>query len=97
MAATITEGTLKDDVSTYIIAHYLDEIKGAHEYLDMAKKAMETNRHNLAEWLQRIAYDEYTHAKFIHEYIHANKLPLSEDDSNKLYLLEKKMQEFPSV
>lgn len=92
---TMTKEEATKDISAHIIAHYNDEIKGAHEYLAMAKKTMEMDRPDLAEWFHSIAADEYTHAKFMYNYIRENNMPLSEDDCNKLYLLEKKMEEFP--
>lgn len=95
MTTPVKEEATKD-ISAHIIAHYLNEIQGAHEYLNMAKNAMDMGKPDLAEWLQRIAADEYTHAKFIYDYIRENNMPLSEEDCNKLYLLEKKMQEYPS-
>jgi rubrerythrin len=46
-----------------------DELEDGCEYLREAEEADSQGKSYYAEGLRRIAYDEYTHAKFIREYL----------------------------
>lgn len=49
--------------------HLEEEIEDACEYLKEAEEAAEEGKTYLAEGLKKIAYDEYTHAHFLREYL----------------------------
>ncbi len=48
---------------------FLDEIEDCNKYLDMAKDAENLKHDQLVQGLYAIAWDEYTHARFIHAYL----------------------------
>lgn len=56
------------NISTHIIQHLKEEIVGCLGYLKMAEK-IENSDPRLARYIAEMAYDEYTHAKFIYEYL----------------------------
>lgn len=58
-----------DDFYSKAYEHLEDEIEDACEYLREAEAAEEEDKHYLAKGLRKIAYDEYTHASFLREYL----------------------------
>lgn len=58
----ITLETIKNDFKE----DFLDEIEDSNKYCDMAMAAEEAGHVKLAKGLYEMAYDEYTHAYFIH-------------------------------
>lgn len=48
---------------------FLDEIEDCNKYLDMAAEAEAAKMDQLTQGLYAIAWDEYTHARFIHGYL----------------------------
>lgn len=59
----ITINTIKDSFKE----DFMDEIEDSNKYLDMAVAAEEMGHERLAKGLYLMAYDEYTHADFIHD------------------------------
>lgn len=59
----ITLETIKNDFKE----DFLDEIEDGNKYCDMAMAAEEMGHADLARGLYEMAYDEYTHAHFIHD------------------------------
>ena len=55
------------DIQKVFKEDFSDEIHDSNKYCDMAKAAEEAGNLGLAKGLHAMAYDEYTHAKFIHE------------------------------
>lgn len=51
-----------------ILEKFEDEMEDVCEYLDLAEKTEETAP-TLSAGLRAIAHDEYTHAKFFHDYL----------------------------
>lgn len=49
--------------------HLKEEIEDACEYLKKADEAEEEGKHYFAHGLKRIAWDEYSHAKFLRDYL----------------------------
>jgi hypothetical protein len=52
------------------IKHLEDEIEDACEYLKEADEAKADGKDYLAVGLHKAALDEYTHAKFLRDYLH---------------------------
>lgn len=49
---------------------FLEEVEDCHDYMDLLKTSEEIQNgksHKLSDGLYYVAWDEYTHAKFIHE------------------------------
>lgn len=58
-----------DDFYNKAFEHLEEEIKDACEYLKEAEAAEVDGKRYLADGMRRIAYDEYTHAHFLREYL----------------------------
>ena len=52
------------------LKHLEDEIEDACEYLKEAEEAKTDGKDYLAAGLHKVALDEYTHAKFLRDYLH---------------------------
>ena len=59
----------KMDIKEYFKHEFPEEIEGCNKYCDLAKKAEEKGDRKLAYGLYEMGKDEYTHAKFIHDYL----------------------------
>lgn len=57
------------DIKETFEEDFIDEVHDANKYCDMAKAAEEAGKMELAKGLYAISYDEYTHAKFIHDHL----------------------------
>lgn len=57
------------DIKETFKEDFIDEIHDSNKYCDMAKVAEESGKMELAKGLYAISYDEYTHAKFIHDHL----------------------------
>lgn len=55
------------DIKAAFKEDFMDEICDSHKYCDMAHVAEMAGNAELATGLYSISYDEYTHAKFIHD------------------------------
>lgn len=58
-----------EKIKSYFSEEFSDEMKGCNEYADLAHQAKEAGDTTLAYGLYQMAKDEYTHAKFIHDYL----------------------------
>lgn len=65
-----------DEIEKALQGAFPDEIQDSNSYCDMAKSAETMGDRQTAKYLYAIAKDEYTHAKFIHEYMIDNGLPI---------------------
>lgn len=61
------DGMTMHDIKEAFKADFGDEISDSNKYCDMAHVAEHEGHEHLAEGLYAMAWDEYTHAKFIHE------------------------------
>ena len=52
------------------IKHLEEEIEDACEYLKEADEAEEDGKEYLAVGMRKVALDEYSHAKFLRDYLH---------------------------
>ena len=55
-----------EDIKKTFEKDFCDEIEDCNKYHKMAQAAKALGKEELAEGLMDVAYDEYTHAKFIH-------------------------------
>jgi ferritin len=53
------------------IKHLEEEIEDACEYLKEAEDAKEGGKEYLAAGMRKVALDEYSHAKFLRDYLHS--------------------------
>lgn len=56
-----------EDIKKAFKEDFCDEIDDSNKYCDMAHAAEMAGREELAKGLYEMSYDEYTHAKFIHD------------------------------
>lgn len=52
-----------------LMEKYMEEIHDYKEYKKMHREAKEKGCHELAFWLDRIAADERSHAKWLHDHL----------------------------
>lgn len=52
-----------------LLAKYMEEVHDYKEYKHMHREAKNEDKHELAFWLDRIAADERSHAKWLHDYL----------------------------
>lgn len=55
------------DIKEAFKEDFCDEINDSNKYCDMANVAEMAGHEELARGLHEMSYDEYTHAKFIHD------------------------------
>lgn len=60
-----------------------DEIRDSNKYLDMGKSAEEMCHYDLAHGLYLAGYDEYTHAKFIHDTLTKHNITIDKECNKK--------------
>lgn len=68
-----------EDITTKLHNEFKDEVDGANEYLDMAISACDMQHQELSNRLSCMAYDEYTHAMFIHDFLNKSGVTISEE------------------
>lgn len=52
-----------------LMAKFIEEAHDYKEYKEMHCKAKEEGNHELAFWLERIAEDEHSHARWLYEHL----------------------------
>lgn len=58
-----------------LMSKYTEEIHDYHEYKKMCREARAEEKYELAFWLERIAADERSHAKWLHGHLtHEGKM-----------------------
>jgi ferritin len=72
-----------EDITKKLHGEFEEEIEGANNYLDMAISASDMEHNQLSNGLANIAYDEYTHAMFIHDFLKKSGVTISEDHEKK--------------
>lgn len=68
-----------------------DEIDDCNKYCDMATRASQNGYEELAQGLSMIAWDEYTHARFIHEHLADWGCVISETETTKWEMLKERI------
>ena len=59
--------------------HMKEELEDVMEYHRRSEEAREAGHEEVAEWLMRIAKDEYSHAKYLHEHLKKVGYPISDE------------------
>lgn len=67
MATTTT--TAATDLKESLKAKFAEELADVNKYFDLADQAKQEGDTYLAHWLCEIAKDEYTHVKFLRDYL----------------------------
>lgn len=86
------ESVKKEDITKDILNHFSSEIEDANNYYAMMENAEKMNDVDLAFGLQEMAYEEYTHAKFIKMVLDEYHLEIPDDICEKWKALEEKME-----
>lgn len=84
------EMTMKD-IKEKFKDDFPDEIHDSNKYLNMAIAAESEDKNTLAKGLYEVAYDEYTHAKFIHDNLVDWGCEISEKETMKWHELEERI------
>lgn len=79
------------DIKKVFKEDFTDEVNDANKYCDMAHTAEMMGHGELANGLHAIAYDEYTHAKFIHDNLIDWGVEISETDMMKWHELKERI------
>lgn len=83
-----------DDVSEQLKVNFADEIADSHQYLCMARVADKAGCEEDCHYLIEMAKDEYTHAYFIHNFMHEHGIHVPEEQEEEFMHLKEKMSEF---
>ena len=89
-----------DEITKVLLAQFPDEINDSNMYYDLACKAANQCQcdKNLSHGLYEISRDEYTHAKFIHDYLIQHGHCMPEELKCKWEALQKRAEQvYPSV
>lgn len=85
--------TKSSDIMAYLKTHLEDEIKGANEYCDKSKEMEAADMECMAKGFYMMAWDEYTHAKFLIGEIMKAGGSLSKEHEEAWYALNKRMED----
>ena len=90
---------MMEDLKKKLVAQLPDEIEDSNMYFEMAQMAAnDCHNQNLAHNLFEISKDEYTHAKFIHDFMVMNGMCLPDDLKCKWMTLEARAHKvYPDV
>lgn len=86
---TMTISDIKDKFKK----DFLDEIHDSNTYYKMAITAEMEGHYKLAEGLYEMAYDEYTHAYFIHENLESWNCEISEKEMMMWHELKERVHQ----
>lgn len=59
--------------------HMKEELEDIMEYHRLSEEAKEAGHEEVSEWLMRIAKDEYSHAKYLHEHLKKVGYPIPDE------------------
>ncbi len=80
------------DIKSNFKKDFLDEIEDCNKYLDMAMVAENAGSSELTHGLYAVAWDEYTHARFIHDWLVDWGCEISEKEAMKWHELKERVQ-----
>lgn len=83
-----------DEIMKHLHTNFMDEVKDANKYCDMAENAERMCRPDLYEGLCEMAHDEYTHAEFICSVMQQEGESLTQDEETKWNELGSRMEAF---
>lgn len=81
-----------DEIVKAMFDNFLEEIEDSEKYAQMGECAKKMGSDDLADGLFEMAYDEYTHAQFIHETITEQGITVPETIAKKWTELDEKME-----
>lgn len=81
-----------DEIVKAMFDNFLEEIESSEKYAQMGECAKKMNDADLADGLFEMAYDEYTHAEFIHDTIEEQGITIPETIKEKWMALDEKME-----
>lgn len=81
-----------DEIVKAMFDNFLEEIESSEKYIQMGECAKKMGSDDLADGLFEMAYDEYTHAQFIHETITEQGITVPETITKKWTELDEKME-----
>lgn len=73
----------KNELYEHLHKHVAEEISGVEKYLTLAEAAEDLGDYVMAQKLLNIAKDEYTHGKAIIDYIKADGVKLTPEETEK--------------
>lgn len=79
------------DIKEAFMEDFPDEVCDSHKYCDMAHAAEMMGHTELAKGLYAMSYDEYTHAKFIHDHLIDWGCDIPEKDMMKWHELKERI------
>lgn len=86
--------TSMDDVTEELENDFADEIHDSKKYMRMSRVAEKHGDYDDSYYLLEMSKDEFTHAKFIHEYLEEHDIEIPEELEEKYEKLEEEMSEF---
>lgn len=82
----------RDEIMKHLHTNFMEEVKDAEKYCDMAEAAESMERPDLYEGLCEMANDEYTHAEFICMVMKQEGEHLTAEEETKWHDLESRME-----
>lgn len=83
-----------EDVAKELKKDFAEEIADSKKYLCMAKVAEKAHCEEDCHYLTEMAKDEYTHAYYIHSFLHEHDIHVLEELEEKFEALKEHIQEF---
>lgn len=83
-----------DEVADHLADDFEDEIHDSKKYLCMAKVADHAGNSHDSHYLMEMAKDEYTHARFIRDFMEEHDMEVPEDQLEQFEKLEKEIEKF---
>ena len=84
----------KDEVIKAMHAKLSEEIADAEKYMAMSECMEKMEYHDTADGISEMAYDEFTHAEFIHDTLEEEGVTIPDDLEKKYKTLSEKMEDF---
>lgn len=79
------------DVADKLVDDFEDEIDDSKKYLCMAKVAEKSGNEHDSYYLYEMAKDEYTHARFIKDFMEEHDIEIPEDHEERYHKLEEEI------
>lgn len=76
------------EISKTLQGELKDEIDGCKQYYNMGMSADDMRHYNLSHYLYEMAKDEYTHAKFIRDYMKENHVEVTDSEESAFAEIE---------
>lgn len=80
------------EVADKLADDFEDEIGDSRKYLCMAKVAEKSGNGSDSHYLYEMAKDEYTHARFIRDFMEEHDIEIPEDQDSRYHKLEEEIE-----